>query len=404
MRHFSSVLLILLVVVGPFACQRDRSILQPVSVGNYSVSLEHARTVATSLQIGDSITTSRLSTPNARSAKKFREIKREYQLKDAATNEVEMYVFNYNDGFVAISGDRRLIPILAFSPNGSFDDDLDNVGIQDWLQSTKKAVKAIRKENKAQSKLAQELWRKFDAAPANPSTGPGAPPAGPQPYDLGSCGNTVGPLLTSTWDQGIGYNFNCPAANGGPCDKAWAGCVATAIGQIARYWHHSGGEYFNYSIMDDAVSPVCNPPTNEQEIARLLRRIGDKVDMSWGANASGAQTDKAPNCFRDVFGYSSGGTYTGNLNPPGLMTNIGNGWPMIMRGEGTGAHAWVLDGYVQCAWSLGPGMGSSYWWYYHMNWGWGGQSNGWYYYTSAQPSGTSHDFGTDRRVVMNIHP
>jgi hypothetical protein len=49
-------------------------------------------------------------------------------------------------------------------------------------------------------------------------------------------------------------------------------------------------------------------------------------------------------------------------------------------------------------------MGSSYWWYYHMNWGWGGQSNGWYYYTSAQPSGTSHDFGTDRRVVMNIHP
>ncbi len=408
MKYMSRIVPLLLLLVSPFACRNDHALLSPSSDPDhaYRVSLSEAKSVATSILIGDTVTTSN-SIAGARSNVKYLKIKEQYQVKSDDAAETDLYVFNYDEGFAVVSGDKRLLPIIAFSDKSSFTAKTENLGVKDWITSTKNVLKAARKEKIKQSKEAQKAWERFDSSPANPGTGPGAPPSGPDPYGLGGCGNTVGPLIASTWDQGMGYNYSCPARQGGPCGKGLTGCVATTIGQIARYWHYTGRVYYDYNSMEDAVDNTCSPQYGDQQVASLLYNIGDQVSMNWGPDASSASTSNAPRCFRNYFGYSSGGDYTGNIDLTRIAMNLNNGWPLMMRGEGTGAHAWVCDGYVQCSWNLGPGMGS-FWSYYHMNWGWGGFCNGWYYYTSLRPSnnGTEigYDFGSSRAMIANIHP
>lgn len=406
MRRIYHFIFTLILFAGALGCQDERNLLGPSEKSSYVVSFDEARRVVSSIQIGDSMTTNDKLISNGRTNLKYHKIIREQLLVNAVTSEPELYIFNLNKGFIIVSGDKRLLPVLAFSDKGSFEVDTKNLGTKDWISSTKNVISVARQTNLEQSKHAQMSWQKFDSNPANPTTGPTPPPPGPQ--IIGDCGNTVGPLLTSTWDQGTGYNYSCPAATGGQCDKALTGCVATAIGQIARFWHSSRGAYFDYSIMEDAVANTCSPSTGDQETARLLRRSGDAVGMSWGASSSGAVTSNAPSAFSGLFGYSNGGSYSGNLDTYRLQGELYNGRPFLMRGEGTGSHCWVVDGCVHCGFSLGAGLPASTWEYYHMNWGWGGYCNGWYYYTSIRPTnnGTEigYDFGANRAIVLGIHP
>ena len=58
----------------------------------------------------------------------------------------------------------------------------------------------------------------------------------------------VGPLLTTTWDQGQYYNAMCPEDAAGPDGHVVTGCVATAMAQIINYHQYptSGRGTHNY--------------------------------------------------------------------------------------------------------------------------------------------------------------
>ncbi len=49
--------------------------------------------------------------------------------------------------------------------------------------------------------------------------------------------SAAGPLLSTIWGQGCYYNKFSPEDDRGPCNNAWAGCVAVAMGQIMKYWN-----------------------------------------------------------------------------------------------------------------------------------------------------------------------
>ena len=51
--------------------------------------------------------------------------------------------------------------------------------------------------------------------------------------------DSVGPLLTTHWDQGQYYNALCPEDINGPDGHVQNGCVATAMAQIIKYWGDS---------------------------------------------------------------------------------------------------------------------------------------------------------------------
>ena len=43
-----------------------------------------------------------------------------------------MFIVNYKDGWVVLSGDKRSVPILGYSTKGSFKSEIDNPGSAIW--------------------------------------------------------------------------------------------------------------------------------------------------------------------------------------------------------------------------------------------------------------------------------
>jgi hypothetical protein len=97
--------------------------------------------------------------------------------------------------------------------------------------------------------------------------------------------------------------------------------------------------------------------------------------------------------------------YTSNLwqyfTSAAVETSLLSGYPVFIRGSsnGGGAHAWVIDGQA---------MGDYY--YFHMNWGWNGTSNGYFNCgtwggslpSSVTAGGYTFVFSTFQ-ILTNIH-
>lgn len=57
-------------------------------------------------------------------------------------------------------------------------------------------------------------------------------------------------LTTTAWNQNEPYNYYAPSASGGPGDRAYAGCSATALAQILRYHRRPEAPLKDYGYTD----------------------------------------------------------------------------------------------------------------------------------------------------------
>lgn len=147
--------------------------------------------------------------------------------------------------------------------------------------------------------------------------------------------------------------------------------------------------------------------TGVPETARLLREIGRAVSMNYRCSGSGADTkDKAPNAFKNNFGYSSANF--ANYNYQTVMNELDQGRPVILSGGSresfwifgyySGGHAWVCDGYRQYT---DPCWGSYV--SLHMNWGWeDGLHNAYYALSNFNPGSSSYNYKPG--MIYNIKP
>lgn len=327
-------------------------------------------------------------------------------------NKPILHVINYTGGgFVLFSADNRAKPILAYSETDNFpvDEKLMPPGLIDWLSYTKEYVDAIRKEDKPQTDaqvqqiVPCEVGVEMNIVPPDECDGPG------------TCTNSyeqVGPLMTTTWDQGCGYNNNTPlCSSGGSCGRAYTGCVATAMAQVMRY--HQFPTFYSWTAMPNAVFSSTSPGSTQ--ISQLMRDIGDKVGMSYGCSGSSANTeDEVASTFRNDFGYSGASyiDYEGTANYDRVTTEIRAGRPVIFRGgrrsgswpfyKYVDGHAWVADGFRKSfIWSDDCTMGWGYL-FFNMNWGWGGSYNGFFGFNDFTPG--SYTFNYKSGVVVNIRP
>jgi hypothetical protein len=197
----------------------------------------------------------------------------------------------------------------------------------------------------------------------------------------------VSPLIATMWNQDWPYNELCPVDNAGPGGHVYAGCVATAMAMVMKYWNHPntgvggntyyapgygyqsanfGSTTYHWDQMPNAVSGSNLP------VATLMYHCGVAVNMNYAPDGSGAQSTDAADAFNDHFRYpdaeivnrdSYSLTNWNNL----MKAQIDNGSPMYYSGAGTGGgHAFVLDGYDAAN-------------YFHFNFGWSGSSNGYFY-------------------------
>lgn len=306
----------------------------------------------------------------------------------ANRNATDYYVFNVSngEGFVIVAGDDRVKPILAYSTTGSFDPNNMSEGFQFTLNGFREEIQYVREHNLTATPDIVAEWRSVN-----------------EKGSLNRGGQTrtvVGPLCQTLWNQNFPWNSQCPEDPEGSGGHVYAGCVATAMGMVMKFWEwpaqgvgsHSyhpegyaqqsanfGETEYHFELMPNTLDSTS---TEEEyfEIAQLLHHLGISVDMMYSGSGSGAYSDAVPSALRSYFRY--------NCNDH--VTNYGNWWPgwgytneewaqMLKDGgldellplyysgqddSGAGGHAYVCDGYDEND-------------YFHFNWGWSGRDNAW---------------------------
>jgi hypothetical protein len=339
------------------------------------------------------------------------------------SNLPSMYIINYDGGgFIILAADQRIDPILAYSENNPFDIDTKILpeGLVNWLEAVHNTVQQIRTDNPKQDNILNRVWDN-GYKKLHPITGNTRHKANTKTQETwyeGDCNNGdsgyqqithVNPLVVTNWDQGSGYNDNCPQlgcteySNG----RAPSGCVATSTGQIMRFFQFPAS--FNWAQM-----PAGDSPTGE--VARLLADIGSKVLMSYGCDGSGAN-------YHNVKGTLAGYGYPmpsdGNYNYWTASDCIQGHRPVLLGGSRSTAwwifgtkngHLWVADGmdeimYYSCSPDPNtPGEWVAVYYNYtaglHMNWGWGGTNDAWYASNNFNPG--DRTYNVDQHQVINI--
>lgn len=312
------------------------------------------------------------------------------------------YIFNAENkgGFVIISGDDRTTEVLGYSDHGNINtanlpDNLEwllnyyNDVINNWGKNSNTQIR----HRSTRSPLA-----------AKPE---------------------IQPLIQTHWGQSWPYNKFCPLYNE---ERCVTGCVATAMAQIMYYHQWPAGETATippYELTDS--SDPDNKLTLEQlpstsfdwdnmllkyewdaeddehadAVAKLMQYCGQSVHMAYGTTASSAMGIDAANALKEYFDYHKGlreiarNDYTDSDWETIIYDELASGRPVYYDGYSMreGGHAWVCDGYQNG--------------YFHMNWGWNGDDNGFFLLSILDSYGSESKydgFWMGQGAVVGIKP
>lgn len=208
----------------------------------------------------------------------------------------------------------------------------------------------------------------------------------------------VKPLLGEmAWNQSAPYYNDCPIENGKHCVT---GCVATSLAQAMRYYQYpsKGTGAWSYTWNGQTLTATFasstydwdNMPihyfanstaTQNAAVAKLMSDLGISVSMDYGTSSSGAMTQACVYALTQNFGYDKSlrmlerSFYGVELWEETIRAELAAGRPVVYAGQSNeGGHQFVCDGYNADG-------------YFHFNWGWGGECNGWFLTTSLVPEG-----------------
>jgi len=310
-------------------------------------------------------------------------------LKDSLSyNDLaSIYCFDLDPhGFIWISANMQFAPVLGYSFEKS-DSHLDkNSPAYSFLQTYQdEAIEFLSSTNS--SALPHPGWNTLNVNTR---------------FKGFKTDNVVEPMMEVTWGQGEGYNTYTP-------DNTPTGCVAVAMVQMMRHWEwppkgqgehsYTHDEYGDFAVNFDTIdfnwsSLPLNSPT--PEIAKIMLYGGIALHMNYAPGGSGASVERIKNLLFTNFRYNETRIRYSSMADVGTQQNwirilkneLINGRPIIVRGSGTGGHAFNFDGFVGD--------------YFHVNWGWSGSSNGYFLVSSLTPG--SSNFSESQGAVMGIFP
>lgn len=295
-----------------------------------------------------------------------------------------LYVFNFSGGFVMVSADDVAQPILAFGEDDGFDANNIPDGLSYYLRHYARQIDYAVTNGLAPEPDVTAQWRHverdgfvFDPEPVN---------------------RNVQPLTTTTWNQDYPYNYYCPTGQGGPGGRAYAGCAATAMSIVMKFWNwpvQGTGEYsytpegyptqtvnfgattYDWANMPNSISSN-SPMVQIQAVATLMYHCGVSIDMMYGPGSSGAYSQDVPDAIATYFSYTDHAVrldrdlYTRSDWEDLLILMLEQECPLYYSGsDPEGGHAFVCDGYRSSDRK------------FHFNWGWSGYGNNSYYAIDA---------------------
>ena len=307
------------------------------------------------------------------------------------------YIFNFtNKGYVIVSADDGVPPVLAYSFDGNYSPDNQPPQFINWMDGYAKQIDQVIQHPNHPIYDFHPTWQRLSTSD-------------PKHLDYTPL-TDVAPLEISTWDQGTYYNLLCPVDPAGPDGHVWAGCVATAMSQVMFYyrWPVTGvgshcyvpSGYPEQCANFDSTTYEWNEMVNsvgfrDTAVANLIWQAGVSVNMMYSPSGSGAFSEDAVTAMINNFRYSPHAHLMSRDATPSdkyedtLRQNLDRHQVMYYDGYGTGGHAFNLDGY----------QGTDY---FHFNWGWSGQDNGYFYLDNLDPGGDNFTNGQD--AMVNLYP
>lgn len=321
---------------------------------------------------------------------------------EPADETVYFYVFGTenNDGFVIVSGDDRVAPVLGYSATNGFSAENMPENLQWWLGEYAKQIQYAIENNVEPTAEVQQQWTQPSALARSTAT-------------------TVAPLLTTTWNQWAPYNNLCPMDGE---YRTPTGCVATAMAQIMKYWNYptartvtipsyttethgivipaiTGTTTYDWNNMKNTFAEY-DTDAQRNAVATLMKECGASVKMDYDIGGSGASSFSAANALFNYFGYDQSALYQERryYNDDEwhalLRDELDNGRPVYYGGFGAYGmgHVFVCDGYRSDN-------------YFHLNWGWGGSGDG--YFTTnplLNDDGESLDYTDNQGAITYIKP
>ena len=316
-------------------------------------------------------------------------------LNTRSGEKVAYYVFNgasTGSGYVIVAGDDRAPAVLGYSDKGTFDITDIPEAMQLLLDSYAEQI--------------EELDRGAEAAP------------------LMAVGSAIRPLVSASWSQKAPYNTLMPFISG---NHTVTGCVATAAAQLLYYWKWPARPTatipayttttngismpalqpvdFNWNLMQDTYQTSDTSSAASLAAAKLTLYCAQSVEMNYMGTTSGATTNYLPLALASYFGYKpsvhtlSRFNYTADEWANIIYNELKAHRPVIYSGSKvSGGHAFICDGFD------GNGM-------FHINWGWNGQSNGYFLLNVLNPDiqGTGSATGGygyiyDQAAIIGIEP
>ncbi len=285
------------------------------------------------------------------------ELQKRYQ--SASFKQTPVFVFqNSEKGFAVVAQRNNNFAVVGYAPDGKF--------MADSMPEQLKVLLRLYEDS-----------LKINPA-ASPKTVSGTPVATPLL-------DRAGIWLNQFSHEEVG---GCPT-----------GCVATAFTQIMAYYKHPSRGQGSHCYTHGSYGQLCadfgnttynwdNPTFDDFKL--LSYHTGIAMDMNYCESSFGSAPSKwgYEKAMQTYFKYYLN---NGSTASEYLMNEIDHLRPVYIELPGTPGHALVLDGYDS------EGL-------FHLNFGWGGQYNGYYVLNSNSTFFVGYKFGTNISAAYFLTP
>ncbi len=240
----------------------------------------------------------------------------------------------------------------------------------------------------------------------------------------------IEPMITTKWGQDAPYNLATPTINGA---NAATGCVATAAAQLMKYYNYPQGDLsgtisytdygtdttngtersltldgyrFDWSNMTDTYSSNKYTDDEADAVAFLMKACGYASQTDYySASSAGGYHQLMMAGMKEYFGYNKDAsillrnTMDSATWEDLIYQHLKNVGPVVYQGRDTSnyGHVFLCDGYSSDG-------------YFHFNWGWNGNYNGYFRTTALIPYNqgiggvTVKDYNYNQSAIFNLVP
>ena len=280
------------------------------------------------------------------------------------SDSIPVYFLNFEGGgFAVISGDTRLPRILAYSPEGTYEDDGEsgyNFFMQRLPMYVRYTVDSVQSRYESKKDSIFHVLESYipDSCKEQVSISKALPPVYTPAREPGKSYITMQTIdhrvyksdvhenfLSTVWHQNTPFNNRAPICASSK-DHMPAGCVVIALGQILAYHQYPSainGYYFNWTnILSNKYGL-----NDTAGVARFCLELGKLVKLNYGCEGSSSNIYKVYDALQKL-GYSSNPVMNFTESP--IIFSLQNNRPVFIVGTNyvknvaKDGHAWVIDG------------------------------------------------------------